>query len=425
MYSIRTTLVVPRQCPLSTFAVTIFLGFFIGLNPSAFAGEKPRKNLTPPNRITSEELEAYWKVKAILDKKSRASLPRFQNSAPDNVKPSYPVTEVIAYEKAEQVAAGVRTLEELKKASGYQGPKTFPWLSMRRSYTDVLTGEDPSLQVAGKEGFDDLEGALFSYTRDFKSNVDTWATEMAMLAPFSYATGNVLHGNQGLTLARYGFVPSYSLHRVSTSGDPESEIDLQTLRFGVFAKWESGCHLLERLTLRGFATYAYDNVKDMSVRAGEFDLEPQSNLDMIHENLRVGYRTILISKDDPEHINDTAILAYQLRAILHGQYGEVRSEGANFKGSESTFFRIGPKLSLDLKPLFVDRLSARVTYGYQPALKGPKANETLFTADLSWDLLKDEAERRRLTLTVSYVDGGLELTQAQVRTLQVSLGAAF
>jgi hypothetical protein len=391
--------------------------------PAALADDQESKaKPDAPVAISRKDLEIYLRVKALLDKTPQESLKNMEASTPEPPKSAYSVAEVKSYEAAFADAGSRKTLKELQEMSGYQGPKVFPWVHLRRAYTDILAGEDPTLQVKGDKGFDDLDGALFNYTRDLQSKTDTWTTQLALIAPFSYATGNVLHTGEPLTLSRYGFTPSYSLNRLSTNGDPKGEIEQHTFRLGGFLKFESGNPWLEKLTFRADAAYAYDGIKDTSVPAAEFDIEPQSDF---ASWARIGYRTILIGKNDPEHIHDTAILAYQFRTILHGEYGAVHKEGPNFSGSEYNFFRLGPKLELDLKPLFFSNLSAKIGWQYHPALSGQNDHDSLFTASLSWDLLKDEENRRKLSLTVSYLDGGLELTSEKARTLQVGIGATF
>jgi hypothetical protein len=398
------------------------------LCPAALAGSaSDKKQPVAEDEIASADLATYFKVKKKLEKKSAESIERLQLLNGDKAK--YTPEEVKSYQKDETDAQMNRTLKQLEASSGYQGPKTFPWVSLRRSYTDVLTGEDPSLQGNGAKSFDDLNGALFSYARDFQGKADTWSAEMAVLAPFSFVRHVVVHTDDPFRVTRFGFTPSFSLHRVTSNGDPKNEVDQQTYRVGSFLKLESGYPVLERLTFRGYATYAKDNTSDMSVPAAEFDIEPQCDFS---NRLRIGYRTVLGWKIDPEAFNadpqtlkKAALVAYQFRAILHGQYGAVQNDGPKFTGMEYHFFRLGPKLQLDIDPIFFDQLHGSVFYEYQPALSGQNPNDTFFSASLTWDLLKDSDNRRRLGLTVDYTDGGLELTAAKVRTLKVSLNAAF
>jgi hypothetical protein len=374
-----------------------------------------------PIRLTREELRGYLRAEAKLMERPSISLDDFEAKVTGGPRQYYSADDVQNYLASYKAAVTGGTVVDVKN-SGYQGPKTFPWLRLRRSYKDILTGEDPSQGDDGAKKFDDLQGALFSYNGNLIGHTETWSAEMALLAPFSWATGFAPVERDGLHLARYGVVPSFSLHRITTNGDPKGEIDQKTYRVGVFARWESGYKQLNAITVRGFASYANDNLHDVSVPAGEFEIEPFSDL---FDKLKIGYRTILWAKDDPEHIHDTAILAYQFRAILHGEYGSRQSEGPAFTGQEYDFFRVGPELQLDLKPLFLSSLSIGLRYHYLPALSGLNSHDSLFAADAEWAILKDAEEQRRLTLKISYLNGGLDLTQEEAHTLLIGFGATF
>lgn len=272
-----------------------------------------------------------------------------------------------------------------------------------------------------------------SFHRDFIQDIDTWSAEAALIAPFSWASGRTLREGDWLSLARYGIIPRFSLHRVSTTGDPAAEIDLRTYRAGLFAKFESGRPWLTELTLRGFAAYTQDEQHDAGIAAGEFELEPQADL---ATRLKLGYRTILIDKPKAarKDTQDTAILAYQLRALARGEYGSVTNEGLAFMGPEFEYFRLGPVLQLDFKPFFLRRLQASLRYRYlptvsgddRPELHGVDAMDSLFQADLEWLIVDpDEAPGRRISLNATYVNGGVGPMQEKTETLLIGLGAAF
>ena len=337
-------------------------------------------------------------------------------------KNAYSTKELADYLKAKTQQATLPTHQELVKKSPYQGPKEFPWLRLRRSYQDVLTTEDPSLSAGGGEKFDDLEGALFSYSRDLGNDTETWSAQAALLAPFSFYTGYASLEGQPLGLARWGFVPSVSLNRLSASGDPSDEAEQLTYRLGAFMKWQSGHNWLLALTGRVFATYLTDHLEDQSVTAGEFELEPIS---VFAPWLKIGARTILIPKENKDDVHDTAWIAYQFRTILHGEWGSLNSEGPLFEGKEYDFFRLGPVLQLDFKPFIFKDLSISLKYHYLPAVSGENPNDSLFTADAEWAIYTNEDKLQQLSLKVSYIDGGLELTKVEARTLLIGLAAAF
>jgi hypothetical protein len=374
--------------------------------------------------IPRDQIPAILKWESIKQNKPHINQERFESLY--GKKDSYGAAEIKEYLASE--AAVVPPSKAPEGTIIYQGPKQFPWVRLRRSYRDVLTLEDPSLSLenqTGKGTFDDIDGALFSYSRDFRNDTETWSTEAALLAPFSWEVNHTLRNEDFLVPARLGSIPSISYHRVSTSGNPNKEIDQLVYRAGFFAKFESGndYRFLNGLTLRAFGSYAIDALHDSSVPAGEFEIEPQSDITSM---LKIGYQTILIPKENPTDIHDTAWIAYQLRVLLHGEYVSIQNNGGSTSLSERDYFRVGPVLQFDLKPLIFTRLSASLRYSFLPALNTTdRGHESLFGVDADWTLFKDAVNGRKLSLKISYMDGGLDLTKEPAQTLLIGIGAAF
>ncbi len=389
---------------------------------------------TQERLFSARETDAIFAAEAIRRKNPLLTRKNMERDL--QRKPPYTLVEIDEYLAAATAAAAAQSLEDeiaSNARGGYQGPKTFPWIHLRRSYTDVLASEDPSQKIPGDCTFDDLEGALLSFSRDFLEDVDTWSAQAALIAPFSWATGNTLREETVLSLARVGVIPSFTINRISTSGDPADEVDEKAYRVGVFAKLESGVTALKAVTIRGFGVYTADEQHDAGTWAGEFEVEPQFDFS---QRLKLGYRSILIAKPKAQRddIHDTAILAYQARALLHGEYGSVNDEGDKFKGTEYEYFRLGPALQFDLKPFFSRHVHVSLRYQYQPTLSGQESSETfgidsndsLFTADAEWLIIDPlDTPGRRLSLKASYIKGGVGPTQKNTETLLIGLGAAF
>src|SRR6266446_1560167 len=116
----------------------------------------------------------------------------------------YPVTEI----KEFHVPKG----EKLESKQGFQGIK------LRGNYDDVLSSEDPTVKSA-KNARADLTGALFSYTRDYRANSNSWGAVGAVIAPFAWHFPTHTRVLGPLQLESAGFVPSISIDRVSNSKD--------------------------------------------------------------------------------------------------------------------------------------------------------------------------------------------------------------
>jgi hypothetical protein len=374
--------------------------------------------------IPHNQIPAILKWESIKQNKPHISQERFESLYGKNA--TYTASQIKEYLASEAAVIAPSTAPE--QTVVYQGPKEFPWVRLRRSYRDVLTLEDPSLSLENQKGkatFDDIDGALVSYSRDFRKDTETWSTEAALLAPFSWVVSHTLRNQDFLVPARFGIIPSVSYHRVSTSGSSKGEVDQLVYRAGLFAKFESGndFEFLNGLTLRAFGSFATDAIHHSSVPAGEFDVEPQSD---VSPTLKIGYRTILVPKENPADIHDTAWIAYQLRVLLHGEYVSIQNNGGNTAVAEGDYFRLGPVVQFDLKPLIFTRLSASLRYSYLPALNnGKSGHESLFGIDGDWTLFKDAANGRKLSLKISYLNGGLDLTKEPVQTLLIGMGAAF
>jgi len=381
----------------------------------------------PPVMLTQQETSSYLAVQAKISGNPKINIKRLDVSTGHAPGTKYRADEVELFIANETIVEKTATDEDLRtKSDGYQGSHTFPWLRLRRSYSDVLTAEDPSvINDKAKTKFDDLDAALFSYSRDFRSRKDTWTSQAALLAPFSFYAGYDPREGQGFGLSRWGFVPSVSLNRIATSGSAKGDLDQLTYRVGAFAKFRSGYDPLLAVTARVYATYLHDDLQDESVTAGQFDIEPVS---YFKPGLQIGSSAILIPKTvkpDSKDVDDTAWLGYQLRTILHGEFGQLNKDGNAFTGKEYNFFRLGPVVQLDLKPVIFKELSISLKYQYLPALSGENPNDTLFTADAEWAIYTDKKNLEKLALKISYIDGGVDLTKEKVRTILVGLGAAF
>jgi hypothetical protein len=373
--------------------------------------------------IPRDQIPAILKWESIKQNKPHISQSRFESLY--GKKATYKASEIEEYLASE--AAVVAPSKVPEGTVVYQGPKEFPWVRLRRSYRDVLTLEDPSLSlenVNGKQKFDDIDGALISYSRDFRADTETWSTEAAVLAPFSWDVSHTLRNDDFLVPARFGIIPSVSYHRVSAP-NPKDEVDQLVYRAGLFAKLESGndFKFLNGLTLRAFGAYATDATHNSSIPAGEFELEFQSD---IRPKLKVGYQTILVPKENPADKHDTAWIAYQLRFLLHGEYVSIQNNSGSMALAEGDYFRFGPVVQFDLKPLIFTQLSASLRYSFLPALNTTNStHDSLFGLDADWTLFKDAENGRKFSLKISYLNGGLDLTNEPVQTLLVGIGAAY
>lgn len=296
---------------------------------------------------------------------------------------------------------------------------------LRHDHTDVLSPEDPSQTSVTAGKFSDLTGATFSYAWDGKAHTDTWSVQAAFLVPIIWS-GNLSYG---LKPVYYGFVPSVSLDRTTTNGDPKDETDSLIYRAGVFGQWllagKPGHGFHARLNFRGSFTYATDTHGDLQLPAGEFDVEPQMfsspawSLGYIGEILYDAKRDY----DDPKRVT----AGYQLRAWLHGEYGSVQHQSAQVTLGREDFSRLGPVAQLRLFfPTVFRGLTMSAEYHYLPTLSGPGSPDWLFKAGAELTILdRSDESGPRVSLKADYINGGLDITKDEVNTLTVGLGVLF
>jgi len=412
---------------------------------AALSGEIARAATAPalPPPPTTEQLLAYRHVQTLLDKgkgtelisnadiegwvvtkdfltngKEHMNLRHWRFTHPSPSPGGVPMLEVKQFTKIKVTA----------KAKPEWKP---PGLHLRRNFTDVLTAEDPTQATSPDKGYDDLEGALFSYTRDRKADSDSWQAEAALLLPITRTTGRGESPTQWTTKT-YGVYPSLSLHRLTTEerdgATPTKEVDQFTYRVGVFGKFSSPWSPLEALTLRGWATYVTDLNQGLEIPAAQFDIEPQF---FFAPRWAIGYKQTILRRNregltpGTEDYYDNALVAYQLRLRIHGDYGEVKDAGDIAGLARESFFRMGPVVEFKLSPFFSKRISLSASYSYLPALMGPDDHNTLFTASGEWRLVHDEENHRTISLKLTYTKGGIEVTQQKVDTVNLGLGATF
>jgi hypothetical protein len=306
-------------------------------------------------------------------------------------------------------------------------------LHLRQSYTDVLATEDPTLSIDPNKRYDDLKGALVTYTRDRSANTDTWSAQAALLLPLVWITGHKSSPTEWTTLA-YGLIPSVSVFRVDNNkvipkGKPTNEVDQLGYRAEIYGKYSSPWAPLETLTIRGFGAYVTDTGHDSGIPTLQLELEPQL---FFQPHWAIGYQQALIRGKWRDHqagiddyfAQDDTVLGYQLRLRFRGEVGKVVSSGKTGLMEES-FMRGGPIAELKLWPIVTDRLSLTISYSYLPAAFGPNEHNALFAANAEFVLVKRPEAHQVLSLKGSFTKGGIDVTQQKVDTFQFGLAATF
>ena len=302
-------------------------------------------------------------------------------------------------------------------------------VKIRASFDDVLTGEDPSVNIGQdkENSVSDLTGAAFSYSRNLRADTDSWSAKGAFILPFSEVRDTRGSSEYDMRLKSYGFAPSVSFDREVSADTPSSDADSLVFRLGAFAKWLGPSPYLTSLTLRVFGSYGTDFGFHSEIPAGELELEP-----VVQGKgwLGIGSRHFLVrTNDEQAKAFSLTNIAYQLRVIFHAQYGRV-NDAAGTGLADADFLRVGPRLKLRLDPLFTPQFTCDISYDYQADVIGESKNHGLLSIAPALILNKPPADATTLDeplikLTASYQNGGLDLTKARVHTILIGLGVTY
>jgi hypothetical protein len=315
----------------------------------------------------------------------------------------------------------IRDVEEARQ-QGMRFPR------IRRSWRDVLYDEDQTQPGRQGKAISDLEGALFSYTRDGNANTDTWNAHGAIIFPITYNW----HTGSAFALRRFALAPSVTYDRVTTNGDPATEVDSLFYRVGLYMDFY-GVHYPKDdspafgygLQVRAAGVYVTDGDHRAGLGGYEMDFEPRFH----YGNFCVGYRANLWPKIPARaDLKDDTFLEAQLRMWLHIEGGDVQDAGPAWTPVTGSFFRLGPTWQFTLAAPALPghrTLSLTALYSYLAAISGPTDHPWYFRATLAYDLFRDVELNHKVGVAASYERGGLNFTQQEVDTFTLGLNVLF
>jgi len=306
-------------------------------------------------------------------------------------------------------------------------------IKIRQNYDDVTGEEDPTSKDP-KERRDQLAGAAFSYSRDFKNDRNNWSAQGAIIRPFRIYENleGVKPSDPPLLLREAFIVPSVSLHKVSSGTDPDDDVDSLIYRLGGvtrFAGTSPGS--IQELELRGYATYGTDTSHETSTVAGEFDIEPRFAGREEEAKWALGFPASLSGRSPSDKDGNSNFL-YHLRTYIHGEFGEVQDADNDPDIQEGDFFRLGPVAKLELQPCALARALGKkydgirfyTSYSLLPTIGGAdNGHDYLFSVGLDWSLFEEDDQS--VSLKLLYEKGGIDLTKEEVDSFTLGLGVTF
>ena len=313
---------------------------------------------------------------------------------------------------------------------------------IRQSASDVLANEDPGSETHQKDR-QSLQGAAFSYSRNYKSRGDDWSIKGAIIRPFDIELSEAQKSRTDFHLDSLTLAPSISLDKISSETTPKNDVDNLIFRTGLSAHWaEYPQDYIAGMDVRGYASYGTDTSFRSSIVAGEFELEPLFSWVKPYEaGWGIGYKespqaatnAIAPKAGKTASQADGSNFIYQVRTYLHGEFGDIRKSKDNPDVDEGGFFRMGPVVKLEVTPCYLarslglpsDAITAHAAYSYDPEL-GQKhlGRDDLFSTGIDWALFTSDANQK-VSLKILYECGGLDLSKQKVDALTLGLGVTF
>lgn len=375
-------------------------------------------------------------VRFHLQTLKKTPIPNLRNAIAGDYPADVPNSDRYSYSRVEKIKDDSSVLYVVVPEADTKKPAPLWGIKIRQDYKDVVQEEDPSVTDA-KARRNQLAGASLSFSRDFLAHNDSWSVKGALVRPFALVDNeNGFSSVEPLSLRAVHLIPSVSMHKIDTQGNPKGEVDSLTYRLGASGRWTLiNANFDSEIELRASGAYGTDLHHRASIFATGFDIEPRLAGKAGNERWALGFKASLSPHmPDTEHPNDTSNFLYQLRVFGHGEYGRVRDTGGNPDLLVGQFLRFGPVAKLEFQPCMVSRkigldaqaLTFQVGYGYVPSLSGrDPGHDGHLEAGLEWALLKREAQNQKVSLKLLYEKGGLELTKEEVETFTIGLGITF
>jgi hypothetical protein len=395
----------------------------------------PNQTGRPPRDAwTLEQVKGRFATQEKINPKTKGAMERLQKRVPN--AEWYTTEQMLNAENVEKIEdvkpedqarynALARALQAARQgeARAHQG---VGWPRIRRDWRDVIYDEDQS-QGSKVKALSDLEGALFSYTRNGRANTDTWNAHAALILPITYQPLD----NQNGPLWRVAAAPSVTYDRVTTNGNPKDEVDSLFYRAGLFFdiydQADTNPIFGYGFQARAAGVRVTNQNQHASLNGFEADLEPRFH---VGNHGLLGYQTSLWPKTAPVRAdgNDISLLDAQLRTWLHMEAGDVQDTGAVWSPVTGSFFRLGPtvQFQLSMPSLPGDRaLSLTALYSYLATVSGSDDRSNYFRATLAYDLFRDLELNHKVSISASYEKGGLNFTKQKVDTFTIGLGVLF
>lgn len=245
--------------------------------------------------------------------------------------------------------------------------------------------------------------AVFTFTRNNSDNKNIWIAKGTLMRPLGVFLAKSVPPPGVMYLSAIVVAPSLTMNRTISSNKSKEVDDLQW-RLGVDVETTDGWIALQ--DFRIFGSFATDFEWKSKVFATEFQWEPTFG------KYGSGSYWRLIK----------SVLDFRWRLYPHFEYGNVVNAGdkSNIKTGQ-TFFRLGPKVSLDLRPAFAQDAVLTIQYAYLDGISGIPRASRMFNPSLSYEI----DAKGHIVLQVAYSFGQMPLTEEIVDNIMFGVGMKF
>ncbi|MDJ0648884.1 MAG: hypothetical protein QNJ60_09270 [Xenococcaceae cyanobacterium MO_188.B19] len=281
----------------------------------------------------------------------------------------------LSIKEAIEIAIGPTPKAPLPNLLGFQ---------IREEYEDIRAFDEAN------NNFARFNGASISFTSDFANDNDIFLAKGAIFRPIKISSDKAPSSNN-FVLTSAVINPGVSFDRVDNSNSDDEDVDVLEFRLGSELEF-SGGGLFDIQYLRVGLIYQTDFDFNRGIFGGELQWEP----------LKLGTGIGAAYKLGP--------ISFRWRPILHLEGGE-------------DYFRIGPKISLEVWPEEgpLERFTLSADYEFYQTIINDSETRDLFDIGLTFRL----DEGGNTTIDMGYRTGEVSLDAKDVDEFSLGFGVKF
>ena len=278
-----------------------------------------------------------------------------------------------------------------------------PGFVVRRKHEDISIHQATDA-LDGIHGLKVAEGALFSYTFDFKNDGDIYQAHGVVSYPLFWERNDAAVPEFDPYLGQILLLPSVSFDRVENDVNPRKDVNSLAFRLGTEFRLKRFLFSTQYLSMN--AVFNTEFGFDTSIFAGE------ANWRFVARELGIGQAV----PRDP-----SSFFYFRWKPQLHFEWGYVTDSGGNANlRNDQEFARFGPQIHADL--WVGDRTKLYANFEYYASLTNSAKSSHLLETGLEFSL---DPETNHWTFGVEYRHGKIPLKLDETETITAGLGIKF